>query len=325
MPSTLRDFLLNKAHLKQKEILQIQNGQPVTKELNTERREEIALTGVVHIRVSPEYFLTRISNFLNFDTGKGHVQNGVFSTPPRLSDISGLRWEADDLEKIRDCNPRDCTSRLPGGDVSLFHHKVDWSSGNAMEQANQLMLRLSVEYIKNYQNYGDDALTSYLQDGKIWSVKQGTHRLLKNSPYLYDRAPELASYLQNYPKEKQREAKNIFYWQKFNFGLQPVIRFNHVVILPVKDSSHSSYMIGSKMLFANHYFRDGLELRSLIPDQRGKSSGFYLLVINRSHVDGMTGLKGLFIRGSAIKESVDKLKRFLTATKVQLERGYKGD
>jgi hypothetical protein len=324
IPDELNSFLLKQIGLSKKEINSIPEGGTIVKALRTERREEIAIFGIVHMNVPPEYFLKRFRNILEFESGNGILTNGVFSNPPQLSDVLNLTWENDDLEKIRKCLPKDCTARIPGGSVTLFHDEVDWSSDKAIHQANDLMRRLIVEYVTNYQQIGDNALTEYYKDGDILSVKEGSRELLQNSPYLHHYFPELASYLRNYPEEKSSNAEDIFYWQKAEFGLQPVIRLNHVVILHLENSSHTNYVIASKMLFANHYFRDGLEIRSLIPDLEDDSSkSFYFLVLNRSHVDGMTGFKGLFIRGPVVDKSVEKLKAWLVKAKTQMENEYR--
>jgi hypothetical protein len=324
IPDELNSFLLKQIGLNKKEISSIPVGKTIVKALRTKRREEIAIFGIVEMNVPPEYFLQRFRNILEFESGNGILRNGVFSNPPQLSDVSNLTWENDDLEKIRKCSPKDCTARIPGGSVTLFHEKVDWSSDHAIQQANDLMRRLVVEYVTNYQKIGDDALTEYYKDGDVLSVKEGSRQLLQNSPYLHHYFPELASYLRNYPNENNPKAEEIFYWQKAEFGLQPVIRLNHIVILHLENSSHTNYVIASKMLFANHYFRDGLEIRSIIPaldDPASKS--FYFLVLNRSHVDGMTGFKGWFIRDPVVDKSVEKLKAWLVKAKIQIENEYR--
>jgi hypothetical protein len=324
IPNELNSFLLKQIGLSKTEINSIPEGRTIVKALRTKRREEIAIFGIVEMNVPPEYFLQRFRNILEFESGDGILRNGVFSDPPQLSDVSNLTWENDDLEKIRTCSPDDCTARIPGGSVTLFHKEVDWSSDKAIQQANDLMRRLVVEYVTNYQKIGDNALTEYYKDGDVLSVKEGSRQLLQNSPYLHHYFPDLASYLRNYPKEKNTNAENIFYWQKAEFGLQPVIRLNHIVILHLQNSTHTNYVIASKMLFANHYFRDGLEIRSLIPDLEDHTSkSFYFLVLNRSHVDGMTGFKGWFIRDPVVNKSVDKLKAWLIKAKTQMENEYR--
>jgi hypothetical protein len=318
IPGEFRNFLFKQIHLNETDLARIQTGESIIEELPTERREEIALFGIVHMDISPDFFLSHFRQTLTFESGHGVVQNGVFSTPPSVSDLSGLRWEVDDLEKIRDCNPASCTARLPGGNVSQFHKGVNWSSPQAMAQANDLMRRLSVSYVTQYQSQGDDALTSYLKDGRLLSVKEGTRELLQNSLYLFHYVPELVSYLQNYPREKRDNVENIFYWQRAEFGLQPVIRFNHVAIF--KDVSNQNYVIASKMLYANHYFRDGVEIQSLVSDQEnGSSKGFYLVVLSRSHVDGMTGFKGHFLRKKVVNKTKEALQKWLMKTKRRME------
>ena len=74
------------------------------------------------------------------------------------------------------------------------------------------------------------------------------------------------------------------------------------------------------MLLASHYFRAALELKSLAPDRAspgGKS--FYLVCLNRSFVDGLTGVKGALIRGTVKSRSRDSLARYLGSVKQKIE------
>jgi hypothetical protein len=79
------------------------------------------------------------------------------------------------------------------------------------------------------------------------------------------------------------------------------------------------------MLLASHYFRAALELKSLAPDgssQDGKSS--YLICLNRSFVDGLTGFKGGLIRGKVKSRSRDALESYLSSVKQKIEEANRG-
>jgi hypothetical protein len=319
----LRNFLVMQIRLKENEMQRISVGECFVKNLSTEERDELAVFGIIYIAVPPDFFMNQFRNITKFESGKRVFASGMFSNPPQLTDVSQLSWEPDDLEEIRKCDPNGCESRIPGGSISLIQKKVDWTSPQAMEKANELMRRLVIEYVANYQRIGDDALTSYLDGERHIPVKEGLQRLLRQSPYVHHYVPELASHLYTFPRHKSESAEDFFYWQKFEFGLQPVIRINHVVIFKKENSDGMEYTIASKMLYANHYFRDGLEFRSLVPDQRDPNrKGFYLIVLNRSHADGMTGWKGFLIRNTIITKVEEALKQWLMKTKWRMETNY---
>jgi hypothetical protein len=84
-----------------------------------------------------------------------------------------------------------------------------------------------------------------------------------------------------------------------------------------------TYAIASKMLFASRYFGAALELKSVVPDTASTDSKtFYLVCLNRSFVDGLTGFRGALIRGTVLKKSRQSLAGYLAGVKQKLESAY---
>jgi hypothetical protein len=77
-------------------------------------------------------------------------------------------------------------------------------------------------------------------------------------------------------------------------------------------------VVASKMLYASHYFWTALELRVLLPDHT-RGPGFWLVTVNRSRSDGLSGFTGRVIRGRVRSEVEDGTRAALTATKTRLE------
>jgi hypothetical protein len=321
LPNYIRNYLIQYVDAKQVDFKLIDSGRSFVKAMDTERREEIALIGVVKMKASAEFYVSKYRNIVEFESGPGIRQSGLFSSPPQISDVASLTWEHDDLEKLRKCKRNDCGVRLPQGSVLEVRSAVRWSSKNAHDQADALLRQKIVSLVKAYKNKGNRALPVYLDKGDPIRVSDGINTLLRNSKFLNDYLPNVISYVRNYPFEKNANAEDLFYWQKGEFGLQPVIRVSHVTIFELDNTADFQYAIASKMLYANHYFRDALEVRLLVSDSCA-GCGFYLIAINRSHADGMTGFKGLFVRPKTIKKSVSALEEWLTRTKVRIEKAF---
>ena len=84
------------------------------------------------------------------------------------------------------------------------------------------------------------------------------------------------------------------------------------------------YVIGSKMLFASHYFRAALELKGVLPVRLPSGQpAVYFLTYQRSYVDGMTGLSGAILRRVATGRSKASLVEDLQLAKDQLESDNK--
>lgn len=115
--------------------------------------------------------------------------------------------------------------------------------------------------------------------------------MVDKMPELTVYMPEVRRYLLEYPKVTMPGFRSFLYWQETEFGLKPIIRINHVAVREGSDGT----VVASKMLYASHYFWTGLELRALLPDS-GRGPGFWLITVNRSRSDGLTGTTGFLIR-----------------------------
>ena len=147
--------------------------------------------------------------------------------------------------------------------------------------------------------------------------------MLDNSPYLYEYLPELENYLQNYPDARLEGARDFLYWSMNEFGLKPLFRINHVVIYPLAEGHNAEVAIASKMLYARHYFHTALELRVLVRDSDNPTNaGFYLISVNRSRSDGLTGFFGSIVRSQAVKRARDGRAGALANGKTNLEAGF---
>jgi len=77
------------------------------------------------------------------------------------------------------------------------------------------------------------------------------------------------------------------------------------------------------MLWASHYFRTALEFRLLVPVKTSDGKpALYCVVLQRSYVDGLTGLKGRLIRGPIMSRTVSSMQGYLSSIKKKLEQDY---
>ena len=83
----------------------------------------------------------------------------------------------------------------------------------------------------------------------------------------------------------------------------------------------SEYIAASKMLYASHYFHTGLELKFIIHDDlRPDAKGYYLISLNRSRSDGLTGMFGGIVKNRAAAQAEEGLASFLASGKKMLEQ-----
>jgi hypothetical protein len=128
--------------------------------------------------------------------------------------------------------------------------------------------------------------------------------------------PAVRRYLLEYPRFKLPQATSFLYWQETQFGLKPTIRISHLTVQETADDA----IVASKMLYANHYFWTGLELRVLTSDL-ARGPGFWFVTINRSRSDGLSGFTGSIVRGRVHSEVQEGTLAALKSTQHFLETG----
>jgi hypothetical protein len=320
MSGYLRDYLEKNIGLTGPEIQSVIAARPVAKLLATNTKDEVAIFGIVKIHAPQELFIEKFRNIEAFERGPGVQGTGRFHSPPMLNDVTALPIDNKVLKEISDCRPGDCAVKLSDRAMQSLRRQINWSSPQAASQARAVIRQAFVDYVANYQKIGDEALSIYNDQDKPQSIRDGFRRLLQNSTNFFQYDWALANYLQKYPREKPSDTEDIFYWQKAEFGLKPIVRASHLVIHRNQQGNFATYAIASKMLFASHYFRSALELKHLIPDPAAAGAkSFYLVCLNRSFVDGLTGVKGALIRGTVTRRSRQALAGYLADIKRKTE------
>lgn len=310
------------AHLKfsSAELSSIEAGRPAAHVVETGDPEDVLIVGAIRIAASPAEFVARYRNVTEFESGPGVQASGRFNTPPRIQDLAGLALSRDDWDDIRDCEPGDCSFKAGDAGLNKMRASVNWKSPDYVAQANRVLQNLALEYLLNYQAKGNAGLAAYHDTDKVQRVQDGLTKMVGNLPVLQQYMPEVANYLLHYPKGRPVGMEDFFYWQAAEFGLKPVHRITHVLIQKKQVPSGEGYLIANKMLYASHYFRSALELRFLAPVQTAdKKTATFLVVVQRSYVDGLTGMKGKLLRGPIMSKSRDALERYLVDCKNKVE------
>lgn len=320
----VRAFLRDKVGFNTREIRELDAGQAVARIIETKVREEVAVFGAVWIDVPKDFFIEQYRDIESFEGGNENVpQIGRFSDPPRLEDVARLTVDKDELKALPRCRPGDCEIKLPASIMARFRQEVDWKSSEAEAQANRLARQIMVQLIETYRKGGNAALGAYQDHARPVRVADEFRAMLENSPTLFAYLPELHHYLNDYPASQLPGSEEFFYWSKVRFGLKPTIRANHVTIYRSPESSPVAYALASKQVYSSHYFNTALELRFLVDDpRRAGSRGFFLLNMNRSRTDGLTGLSGRMIRSTVLNRTRDGMATYLRQSKQVLEQKY---
>jgi hypothetical protein len=286
----------------------------MTRLLDADVTKELAVFGAIWINAPIAKYVEAVKDIENFERGRRFKITRRVNAPPRLEDFADLRLTAEDVEDLRTCRVGDCELKVNQQAVQTFRSEVDWKAATPQATADVVMRRLAQEYVRGYQEKGNAGLAVYRDNERPTFVAEEFRALVEQMPDLSASVPAVRRYLLEYPTATLPGASSVFYWQETQFGLKPTIRISHLVIAPGQDET----VVASKMLYATHYFWTALEFRTLMPDP-SRGQGFWLVTINRSRSDGLSGFTGFFVRRRARSEIQAGTRAVLEGTKQLLE------
>jgi len=133
-------------------------------------------------------------------------------------------------------------------------------------------------------------------------------------------AGRLRQHLLDYPRSSAEKTTDFVYWSKERVRGRPVISITHVATAAAVDESPVAFAIGSKQIYAMHYFDASLGLTLLVPDRTGAGHATYVVYLNRSRIDLFDGVFGGVARRivasrakGLVAEQLQRLQRVLGA------------
>ena len=289
-------------------------GAPLSKLLDADPDNEVAVFGAVWINAPRASYLARLQDIENFERGSAFRVTKRISSPPRLEDFDALALPDEDIEDLRSCRVGDCELKLSAEAVEQMRRTIDWSKPTARRDVESLMRQIALDYVTRYLEGGNQALAVYRDGGRPTFVAGEFRSMVEQMPRISAFDPELRTYLLEFPVASLPASQSFLYWQDAQFGLKPTIRINHLVIHEDEDA----IVVANKQLYASHYFWTALELRVLLTDHtRGR--GFWFVTLSRSRSDGLSGFMGRVIRGRVRTEARKGIETALVATKNILE------
>ncbi len=282
-------------------------------------------SAAVWIAAPADLFLERYDDIERFESGEGVIDVKKLSTPPRLADFNRLTFPEEDLEAIPGCRVGDCDVKVGEDGLAQLQDEVGWERPGAHDRANTMIRQMFLEHVEAYQKDDDESLGAYRDKQRPTFLAEEFAELLETSPYLVTYVAPLHGYLGAYPREPIGAGREFFYWAHNEFGFKPIIRLNHVVMYPLGDADDASVAIASKQLYASHYFHTALELKFVVEDtSRPNTEGFYLISLNRSRSDGLTGISGRIMRSVGQSRARSGLAELMQLLKTNLEAAASG-
>lgn len=289
-------FLKDAFQLSAADIQRLDGGQVVARTLAVKNRREVATLGIVRIRTSPSTYVHRLADITSFKRTPGVLQVGTFGTPPDLQDLASLTIDDADLKRLRGCRVDECEIRLSADGIERVGREIDWNAPDASRNASLLVQQLLVDYVARYRQGGSAAAMEYADRTPRLNVGRESASLLDADTYTAAYAPRLRRHLLDYPTPGAEKITDFVYWSKELVRGRPVISITHVAIAAALDDSPVAYAIGSKQIYAMHYYDASLGLTLLVPDGTATSPTTYVVYLNRSRIDLFDGVFGGIVR-----------------------------
>jgi hypothetical protein len=279
---------------------------------------------VVHINAVPETYIKFVNDFnrLRHVPFPQYFYLNHFSNPPLLSDLQDFGFPSYDVQDLKNCKPGECRIQLPASNaMDELRKSVNWSAPNVDEQVNQLVRKLALSRLVQYQGEGDRIFGDvYNEKGQQVNVSDQFKYILSYYQAMPRELPDFYKYILSYPVTKPANVQDSFFWDYVGFGLKPTLRIVHVLTMHGDKPDDPAYVIAQKQLYASHYLETSLDMTYLIRGSDDpKQPGFYLVQTMGCEQGFLTGFKGAMIRKMAVDRSVGDLQKSLAYVKQVLE------
>jgi len=295
------------------ELTRLDQGEPIAKILDTDRRE-VAVVGAVRIAGPQTKLFERYRSASNAKTSDVIMETGKFSMPPVPDDLRDLHFEDYDLDTIRTCKPGNCGVRLSTGDMERFAHDVNWSAPDWKQQAGDLWRKLLAANANAYLANG--TLGDYRNKATPLDVADEFKILFESFVDFEKLSPEFMAHLKEFPKARLEGTEDLLYWSKDDIN-RPVTRVTHLSLYPPTARGSRPGFIATKQIYAAHYFDAGLGLTCAFDDG---ASGFYMVSMNRVRTRSLTGFTRTLVRSIVQRRSRESVEGLLRSMKGAIEK-----
>ena len=294
----------------------VDRGDPQARVLETQEKREVAVVGVTHVRATTACFVAQLQDIENFKKNPAVLRIRKFVRPIDPRDLEGFSLEPGDLATLRNCRVGDCNVKLSIAAIERLGRDVDWSRPDYAPRAQSIFREELLAYVEDYLNRGNSALIEYRDKNKPVRLEDEFRAVLDARPGLSGLVPEFHDYLAKYPSDPLPGVSDFLYWSIESFGLKPVASITHVSIYVQPGRA----VVASKQIYASHYFEASLGLTAALDDP-GKASapGMYLVYVNRSRIDFLSGFFGGLRRALARGRLRDGMRKNLAEAVRKLE------
>jgi hypothetical protein len=318
-PEQFRKILVNKAGFEPADLSALDNGETVVKLLRVKDKKQVAVCGIVRLQNASEISMAAFRDSLTQKTNKSRLASGDFSTPPVIEDLESLKFGDSDIKDLKRCVVGNCNVKLPAAMIKRMQVEVDWNAADHSSQAAQLYRRILVDYASDYLKRGDRALMQYDSRKTPVRLAEDYPKLLDESLFIREVAPEFAQYLRDFPNYELSDVENSISWSKVTFGLDPVITIAHTASYSRQSNNSSLFLIANKQIYTSRYIDSSLALTMLVTIPTTNRTDSYLIFTDLSRSSVLDGAFSDVKHSLVEREATERVSDVLNRAKLRLE------
>jgi hypothetical protein len=305
-PAWSHDQLLTNLGISAPDLALAQSGQPAASLLPSDVPNEVGAAGAIRITGDLRRLLAWFRDIEAFMKAAGAENVGAIHVPASAADFARLNLDDVHFADLRACRPDKCEIRMPSAFLPRFQNEVNWSAPDAPAKAADLARAMLLEYVRAYQQGGDQALARFHNQQQAAAAATQFQDMLRRSAKLWEMNYAFAYYLESFPKLRPEGTEDRFYWSRSTTGLKPVLTLHHVALQEFPDGRA---VLADKQFYATRQIDAGLLVAMAAPSADRKR--FDLAIGLRARADALEGISGAVLRRRIEREAIDGIRLYL--------------
>jgi hypothetical protein len=298
------------------------SGSVVARILTTADNREVAIAGAMHVAVSLDYYVSRITNVGVPSVGVSPADGGRFGSPASAADVAAWSLAPGDLKSLDLCDARGCAMRVSDDALERLRKDAGPKASAAADAWSRGARDAITGYVAAYQARGAAGLPTY-RNGST-SIVPGTDlpALRGRFAFLKDPYADLVRFLDRYPAERTDRAAERFFWSLDVVMATPVLTVAHLVAWPAPTAIADTVLI-TQDIYTSREVDALVEVTLLAADTTPGQPGVTVVTTSRSVSSGLLGLVGGAKRSVARSTARTALADYLTMIRTAFERDAK--
>jgi hypothetical protein len=320
-------FLTARFPLSADDLREVERG-PVARTLEAADGREVATIGVATVGVPARFYIQQLQDISAFKTESPEVVSvGVFSNPATTADLAGLSLDSSELNDLRRCRPQACKVQLSVEAMDLIQNRLAAGGDDPQLTADRAFRAILVDLVNRYRERGDAALMTYADDERPLSVRAEFQAMVGAPPAILAQLPPLHHHLTSFPRKTPDvdDVEDIVYWSKERLGPAVVVTVTHLAIARISDQRVDVFAAASKQIYGSQYFDSSLGITVVVDaGTRGGSPRSFLVYVNRSRIDALTGFWGQLKRAVVRSRTRAGIRKSLAGAGILVEKRFHG-